>query len=161
MHESDTILRGFNYQLIRYRARQSCECIHHLQDIFYIFILMGWDWVHLVLRPLFGLLYQPQMVDDECVAVGRIWIGKGNRSTRRKTAPVPLCRPQIPHDLTRARTRDAAVGIRRLTAWAIARPADKSREEVKMLAMLEAVGWGRGRGTPIFWITVELCTAGR
>jgi hypothetical protein len=24
-------------------------------------------------------------------------IGKGNRSTRRKPAPVPLCPPQIPH----------------------------------------------------------------
>jgi hypothetical protein len=35
---------------------------------------------------------------------------------------VPLCPPQIPHDLTRARTRAAAVGSRRLTAWAMARP---------------------------------------
>jgi hypothetical protein len=30
--------------------------------------------------------------------------------------PVPLRPPQIPHDLTRARTRAAAVGSRRLTA---------------------------------------------
>jgi hypothetical protein len=43
-------------------------------------------------------------------------IGRGNRSTRRKTAPVPLCPPQIPHDLTLARTRAATVGSRRLTA---------------------------------------------
>jgi hypothetical protein len=34
---------------------------------------------------------------------------------------VPLCSPQIPH-LTWARTRAAAVGSRRLTAWAMARP---------------------------------------
>jgi hypothetical protein len=27
-------------------------------------------------------------------------IGRGNRSTRRKPVPVPLCPPQIPHDLT-------------------------------------------------------------
>jgi hypothetical protein len=27
-------------------------------------------------------------------------IGRGNRNTRRKLAPVPLCPPQIPHDLT-------------------------------------------------------------
>jgi hypothetical protein len=27
-------------------------------------------------------------------------IGRGNRSTRRKPAPVPLCPPQIPNDLT-------------------------------------------------------------
>jgi hypothetical protein len=27
-------------------------------------------------------------------------IGRGNRSTRRKPAPVPPCSPQNPHDLT-------------------------------------------------------------
>jgi hypothetical protein len=31
--------------------------------------------------------------------------GKGDRRTRRKSAPLPLCPPQVPHDLTRARTR--------------------------------------------------------
>jgi hypothetical protein len=31
-------------------------------------------------------------------------IGRGNRSTRGKPAPVPLCPPQIPHDLTWDRT---------------------------------------------------------
>jgi hypothetical protein len=56
-----------------------------------------------------GLFYQPQMIDDECEAVGGM-LDKGNRSTRRKPAPVPLCPPQIPHDLTPARTRSPAVG---------------------------------------------------
>jgi hypothetical protein len=42
-------------------------------------------------------------------------IGSGNRSTRRKPAPVPLCPPQIPH-AARTRTRAAAVGSQRLTA---------------------------------------------
>jgi hypothetical protein len=42
-------------------------------------------------------------------------IGRGNRSTRRKPAPVPLCPPQTPH-ATRMRTRAAAVGSQRLTA---------------------------------------------
>jgi hypothetical protein len=32
------------------------------------------------------------------------------------SVPVPLCLSQIPHDLTRVRTRAAAVGSRRLTA---------------------------------------------
>jgi hypothetical protein len=82
---------------------------------------MGCDWVHLVLRPLFGLLYQPQMIDD-CEAIGGMRIGRGNWSTRRKPASVSLCPPQIPHDLTRAPTRAAAVGSRRLTSWAMARP---------------------------------------
>jgi hypothetical protein len=35
-------------------------------------------------------------------------IGSGNRSTRRKSAPVPLCPPQTPHS--------AAVGSQRLTS---------------------------------------------
>jgi hypothetical protein len=37
-----------------------------------------------------GLLYQPQMIDDgDCGAVGGMKIGRGNRSTRRKPAPMP------------------------------------------------------------------------
>jgi hypothetical protein len=43
-------------------------------------------------------------------------IGRRNRSTRRKPAPIRLCPPQFPHDLSRARTRAAAVASRRLTA---------------------------------------------
>jgi hypothetical protein len=42
-------------------------------------------------------------------------IGRGNRSTRRKPAPVPLCPPETPH-AARTRTRVAAVGSQRLTA---------------------------------------------
>jgi hypothetical protein len=48
-----------------------------------------------------GLLYQPRMIDDDddYGAVGGMRIGRVNRSTRRKPAPMPLCPPQIPHDL--------------------------------------------------------------
>jgi hypothetical protein len=42
-------------------------------------------------------------------------IDRGNRSTRRKPAPVPLCPPQTPH-AAQTRTRAAAVGNQRLTA---------------------------------------------
>jgi hypothetical protein len=42
-------------------------------------------------------------------------IGRGNRSTRRKHAPVPLCPPQTPY-AARTRTRAAGVGSQRLTA---------------------------------------------
>jgi hypothetical protein len=42
-------------------------------------------------------------------------IGRGNRSTRRKPPPMPLCPPQTPHAV-RTRTRAAAVGSQRLTA---------------------------------------------
>jgi hypothetical protein len=47
---------------------------------------------------------------------GGMKIGRGNRSSRRKPAPAPLCPPQIPLDQTRARTRAAPVGSQRLTA---------------------------------------------
>jgi hypothetical protein len=43
---------------------------------------------------------------------GGMKIGRGNRSTRRKFAPAPLCIPQIPLEKTRA----AVVGSQRLTA---------------------------------------------
>jgi hypothetical protein len=42
-------------------------------------------------------------------------IGRGNRSTQRKPAPVPLCPPQTPH-AARTQTRAAVVGRQRLTA---------------------------------------------
>jgi hypothetical protein len=42
-------------------------------------------------------------------------IGRGNRSTQRKPAPVLLCPPQTPH-AARTRTRASAVGSQRLTA---------------------------------------------
>jgi hypothetical protein len=64
-----------------------------------------------------GLLYQPQMIGEgDCGASGGMKIGRGNRSTRRKSAPVPLCPPQIPLDQTRDRTRAAAVGSQQLNA---------------------------------------------
>jgi hypothetical protein len=46
-------------------------------------------------------------------------IGRGNRSTRRKPAPVPLCPLQTPH-AARTRTWATAVGSQRLTTWAMA-----------------------------------------
>jgi hypothetical protein len=74
-----------------------------------------------------GLLYKLQMIDEgDCGATGRMKIGRGNRSTRRKPAPVALCPPQIPHDQTRARTRASTVGSQRLTALAMARPSSHS-----------------------------------
>jgi hypothetical protein len=47
-----------------------------------------------------GLLYQPRVIGD-CGEIGEMKIGRGNRSTRRKPAPAPLCQPQIPHEQTR------------------------------------------------------------
>jgi hypothetical protein len=51
---------------------------------------------HLSYFFLVGLLYQPRMIDDdECGAVCGMRIGRGNRSTGRKPAPVPFYRPQF------------------------------------------------------------------
>jgi hypothetical protein len=43
-----------------------------------------------------GILYQPRMImdEDECRAIGGM-LGRGNRNTRGKPAPAPLCPPQI------------------------------------------------------------------
>jgi hypothetical protein len=68
-----------------------------------------------------ALLYQPQMIDDgDCGAIGGMKIGRGNRSTRIKSVPAPICPPQVRHDRTRVRTRAAEVGNQRLTASAMA-----------------------------------------
>jgi hypothetical protein len=42
-------------------------------------------------------------------------IGRGNSSTRRKPAPLPLCLPQTPHS-AQTRTWASAVGSPQLTA---------------------------------------------
>jgi hypothetical protein len=47
--------------------------------------------------------------------IGAMMIGRGNRSTQRKPAPIPLCPPQTPH-VAWTRTRAAAAGSQRLTA---------------------------------------------
>jgi hypothetical protein len=51
------------------------------------------------------------MIDDERGAVGGTIIGWGNRNTRIKHAPASLYPPQIPHDLTWARSRASAAGL--------------------------------------------------
>jgi hypothetical protein len=58
--------------------------------------------------------------DDDGEVGGMNGFGRGNRSTRRKHAPTPLCPSQIPLDRPPARTRAAAVGSQRLTALAMA-----------------------------------------
>jgi hypothetical protein len=60
---------------------------------------------------------------------GRWWVWssrwnddwQGKPKYLEKPAPVPLCPPQNPHDLTWALTWTSAVGTRRLTPWAMAR----------------------------------------
>jgi hypothetical protein len=54
--------------------------------------------------------------------ISKMRIGRGSWSSRRKSASMLLCPPQIPHDLTWDRKRAAAVGSRRLTAWFMSWP---------------------------------------
>jgi hypothetical protein len=72
---------------------------------------------------------------------GGIKIGRGNRSTRRKPAPAPLCSPQIPLDETRAPTRTLAAGSQRLTAWAMARPQEWTIAKAVSGGIFTAEGW--------------------
>jgi hypothetical protein len=64
----------------------------------------------------------PDPDDCEDREFGVIKIRRGNRSTRRKPASALPCSPQISLDYTRARTRAAAVGSQKLTAWAMTWP---------------------------------------
>jgi hypothetical protein len=82
---------------------------HHpkafLLQFFFLFFFLSFTWAGveprpLLLWPLNGLLYHPWMItNDECGAIRRM-LRKVNRSTYRNPAPMPLCPPQIPHDLT-------------------------------------------------------------
>jgi hypothetical protein len=50
-----------------------------------------------------------RMINVYGAAVGII-MGRGDLSIQRKPAPVPLCPPQVPHDLTWDHTRATTVG---------------------------------------------------
>jgi hypothetical protein len=65
------------------------------------------------LGPL-GTAALPALGDYDDGEIGGM-IGRGNRSTRRKPAPMLLCPPQSPH-ACRTRTRAAAVESQRVTA---------------------------------------------
>jgi hypothetical protein len=58
----------------------------------------------------------PALDDYDDGKFGRMETGRGNRSTRRKPVPAPLCPLQIPLDQTRDRTWAAEMGSQRLTA---------------------------------------------
>jgi hypothetical protein len=107
----------------RLSKSQGLVSYHNHKNIKLFFFFFGWSETEFtIIEAITGLLYQPRMMMDdyECGAIGGM-ICKGNRSTRRKHAPVTLCSPQIPHNLTRARTRTISVKSRRLTAWATSR----------------------------------------
>jgi hypothetical protein len=99
------------YQEMRYVTK-----LGGITLLFFFYFLSGVRLSPLGTAATIGQLYQPRMIDGDCGAIGGMKIGRGNRGTRRKPAPVPLCLPQIPRDHTRARTRGAAVRSQRLSA---------------------------------------------
>jgi hypothetical protein len=61
-----------------------------------LFLLVGWDFWYC--GHYWPIVPAPGDGGGDCGEIGGMYIGRGNRSTRRKPAPVPLCSPQIPHD---------------------------------------------------------------
>jgi hypothetical protein len=87
--------------------------------IFYFIYGAGVEPSPLLLRPVIGLLYQPWMIyGDDCGVTSGINGGQGKPKYSEKN--LPPCRSL--HHRSRAQTLAAAVGSRRLTAWAMARP---------------------------------------
>jgi hypothetical protein len=69
-----------------------------------------------------SILHIPQMIWVWRAMVEWYIDGK-TEELGEKPVPMPLCSPQIPHGLTRVRTRASAVRGRRLATWAMARPS--------------------------------------
>jgi hypothetical protein len=65
-----------------------------------------------------SILRIPQIIRVWRATVEWYWQEK-TEELGEKPVPVPLCPPQTPHGLTRARTRVSAVRGRRLTTWAL------------------------------------------
>jgi hypothetical protein len=94
-------LDNLQCQLLSETCNMTCRMIfQHLQSFFFFSSFPPLCGGTLGTVATTGLLYQPWMVGGggDCGVIGGMKIGGGNRSTRRKPAPVPLCPPQIPHD---------------------------------------------------------------
>jgi hypothetical protein len=88
--------------------------ISEIKFLFFFFFFFFFRWDETESTSYIGQ-YIGLIDDDECGAVGGMRIGRETRSNWRTPAPVPLCPPQIPHDLTWDRTRAATVGSRLVT----------------------------------------------
>jgi hypothetical protein len=77
--------------------------------------------------------------DDKFVSFLQVMEHRWNEIDREKSkpVPVPLCPPQIPHGLTRDRTRASVVGGRGLTAYAMARSLCSAKNDVNIEASIK------------------------
>jgi hypothetical protein len=91
-----------------------------LINCLYIYYILFFSYTYIPLSTVYWPIV-PATDDGYCVEIGGMKTGRGNRSTRRKPAPVLISPPQIPHVLTRARIRTAEEESKRLTAWALLR----------------------------------------
>jgi hypothetical protein len=125
-----------------------CHLVHLLFIIFLFIYGTGVQQSPLLLRPFIGLLYRPWMIDCErCGAVSGMneWLAKPKYSKRLPSAAMSTTNP------TWYRTRAAAAGSRRLTAWATARP--KYMVKLKLFLQQAAVADRvvRRRGFHSYW----------
>jgi hypothetical protein len=88
-------------------------------------LFLPWRWggfsTQAWMPPYVSILRIPQMIWVWRTTVEWYWQGE-TEELGEKSVPVPLCPPQTPHGLTRARTLASAVRDRRLTTWAMVRP---------------------------------------
>jgi hypothetical protein len=73
--------------------------------------LRGWSGTQSTITAAISWLIIPALDDgDDCGVISGTNEWLGNRNTGRKPSPVPLCPPQIPHELTWDRTRSLRGG---------------------------------------------------
>jgi hypothetical protein len=91
---------GTNFDKVRSLGRYIVCLLTKAMEVFFFYYYSEWGKTEsLGSVATTGLLYRPQMIGDgDCGEIGGIKIGRGNRSTRRKPSPAPLCPLQIPHE---------------------------------------------------------------
>jgi hypothetical protein len=102
----------------RYTVVKVRQCVQVLAGNCYFYFFNWNSWGVVQLGPLGTAATNRPTVPapgDYNGKIGGMMIGRGNRRTRRKFAPGPLCPPQTPH-AARTRTRAVVVGSQRLTA---------------------------------------------
>jgi hypothetical protein len=88
----DMFLRN-NGELVQNKSSGMWRCVDLPLKETLILVGVETNWFHSALRPTV-----PAPGDYDDGEIGGI-IGRGNRSTWRRPAPVPLCPPQTPHAL--------------------------------------------------------------
>jgi hypothetical protein len=117
---------NFNYNLISIINIIFSIGLRDFRDTPYNTSLFFWSWggssTQTWMPTYVSILRIPQLIWVWRATVEFIYWQVKPQEFGEKPVPVPLCLPQIPHGLTRARTRASAVRGQRLTTWAMARP---------------------------------------